>query len=129
MPSDEEVEVLKALLSVAAADGRIARSERGVFNNLARRIGVDETTLQQMIDKARYDPQAGDHLFKTQVGDPEQAMKLLVATARLDGEISQEERELLVDISTKLDIGPGDFSRVYQAGIAAADTTRKRAGR
>ena len=129
MPSDEELEVLKAVLSVAAADGKIARSERGVFKNLARRIGVDEITLQHMIDQASYDPQARNHLFRQQVGDPERAMRLLVATARLDGDISQEERELLVDISTKLGIGPDAFSRVYQAGIAAADATRKRARR
>ncbi len=129
MPGEEDAEVLKAVLAVAAADGTILRSERGVFQQLARRVGLDDASLQQMIRQACDNPKMGDELFKTRVSDPRRAMRLLVATARIDGEISSEERELLVDISTKLGMGTDEFTEVYREGMAAADELRKRTGR
>lgn len=129
MPGEEDPEVLKAVLAVAAADGTILRSERGVFQQLARRVGLDEASLQQVTRQAGDKRQLRDELFKTRLSDPKRAMRLLVATARIDGEISWEERELLVDISTKLGIGTDEFTQVYQEGIAAADELRKRTGR
>ena len=53
-------------------------------------------------------------------------MKLLVATARIDGEISEQERTLLVDISTKLGIDATEFGGLYREALAAADEIRRR---
>ena len=124
MPGQDDLEVLKAVLVVAAADGQILGSEKGVFRNLARRIGVDDATMDTLIHRAQADPRMKDELFQGKVRDAHKAMQLLVATARIDGDISEEERHLLVDISSKLGIGVAEFGRLYQAGIATADAVR-----
>ena len=126
MASEDDLQVLQAVLALAAADGDFARSEKGVYEQLARRIGADSMTVWSMMNKARTDQSLREELFTKRVRDPKAALKLLVATARIDGQISKEERELLVDISGKLGIGIDDFSRIYEAGIASADAMRKR---
>ena len=126
MSKQSDLEVLQAVLAVAGADGQFARSEKGVYEGLARRIGADATTVWTMMNKARTDPDLRDKLFTTKVGDPRKAMKLLVATARIDGDISDQERELLVDISTRLGIDASEFGALYREGLAAADEIRRR---
>ncbi|MCP4245726.1 MAG: hypothetical protein GY778_01635 [bacterium] len=126
MSKQTDLEVLQAVLAVAGADSEFARSEKGVYEGLARRIGADATTVWTMMNNVRTDPSLRDRLFKTQVRDPRQAMKLLVATARIDGDISEKERELLVDISTKLGIEAADFGVIYREALAAADDIRRR---
>ena len=126
MASEDDLQVLQAVLALAAADGDFARSEKGVYEQLARRIGADSMTVWSMMNKVRTDPSLREELFTKQVRDPKAAMKLLVATARIDGQISKEERELLVEISGKLGIGVDEFGKVYTEGIATADAIRKR---
>ena len=53
------------------------------------------------------------------------ALELLVAEARIDGEIVEEERELLIKIGERLKITGDDFQAIYRAGIARADKVRK----
>lgn len=53
------------------------------------------------------------------------ALELLVAQARIDGQISDEERSLLVRIAGSLKITGEDFSAVYEAGIRRADEIRR----
>ncbi|MHC4089084.1 MAG: hypothetical protein ACYSVY_02185 [Planctomycetota bacterium] len=126
MAKQADLEVLQAVLAVAGADGDFARSEKGVYEQLAQRIGASATTVWNMMNNVRTDPVLRENLFKTKLRDPAAAMKLLVATARIDGEISEQERSLLVDISSKLGIGADEFGRIYREGIAAADELRKR---
>ncbi|HUU85808.1 MAG TPA: hypothetical protein VM243_20110 [Phycisphaerae bacterium] len=128
MPTEDELEVLQAVLALAAADGNITRSEKGVYEQLAGRIGADAMTIWRMMNEVRINPSARDKLFQKGARDPQAAMKLLVATARIDGDISQEERELLVDISGKLGIGVDEFGKIYTEAIATADAMRKRRG-
>ena len=52
-------------------------------------------------------------------------LELLVGQARIDGEISDEERSVLVRIASSLGITGDDFQTVYQAGIQRADKIRK----
>ena len=59
---------------------------------------------------------ARKNLLKKQVPDPEAALKLLVATARIDGEISPEERTLLDTCAKNLGISDQDFARIYAEG-------------
>ena len=126
MTDRADLEMLQAVLAIAGADGNYTRSEKGVYEQLARRIGADSLAVWNMMNNVRTDPVLRESLFKRQVRDPQAAMKLLVATARIDGEISDQERDLLVDISTRLGIGAEEFGRIYQEGLAAADAIRKR---
>ena len=51
--------------------------------------------------------------------------ELLVALARIDGEVSDEERSVLVRIASSLGIAGAEFESAYMAGIERADTIRK----
>ncbi len=121
----EKLELLRAAVAVAAADGEILGCEKGVLEGLAARVGVGWASFEAMVSGAvRGDKPLPDLLIRS----PEKArlaMELLVGEARLDGEISKEERELLVHLATRLGITGDDFQAVYQAGLARADRLRQ----
>ena len=56
------------------------------------------------------------------------ALELLVAQARIDGDICDEERSLLVRIATTLNLSTDEFQGIYEAGIARADALRQSRG-
>jgi uncharacterized tellurite resistance protein B-like protein len=122
----EKLELLKAVLAVAAADGQLRRSEMGVAQGLAARIGVGQASFEAMIKAAqRGDPSASRILLQSK-DSARTALELLVAEARIDGEIHEKEREFLVHIATQLDITGDEFQSLYQAGLKRADRIRKR---
>ena len=125
MTTNEDVELLKALMAVAVADGELRRSEVGVIKGLASRIGVGRVTFDAMFAAAEAGEPIADNIL---IRSPERAgsaLELLVALARIDGEISDQERGLLVRIAGSLGIAGDDFQTLYQAGIKRADKIRK----
>ena len=129
MGSMEEREVLKAAMAVAVADGRITRSEMGVLKGLAARLGVGNASLDAMLEVAREDQSQADNILIRSKERARAALELLVAEARIDGDISFEERDVIVRIASSLDIVGDEFQSVYEAGIARADRIRdSRAG-
>jgi len=126
MKDIEKLELLKAALAVAAADHELKAAERGVVMGLAARVGVGRASLERMIDAARNDPHFADEIVMTSERSARTAMELLVAEARIDGEISEAERELLVRLAGRLKLSPEDFQEIYKAGLARADRVRRR---
>lgn len=126
MSTIDDLPLLRATLALAAADGKITRSEWGVIRAMADRAGVGRVSLAAMVDQAQRQPDDRDELLSGPLRDPVKAVRLLVATARIDGEISVEERSVIVDVACKLGIKDDAFAEVYAAGIELADTLRKR---
>ncbi len=120
----EHRELFQAMLAVAGADGTITRSERGLLEALAERVGVGLTSLNAMIDRAVRERSFAANRFFNRVSDPLKAMELLVGAARMDGEISEEERQLLVRIAATWDIPNDEFMEVFKRGLVAADRLR-----
>jgi tellurite resistance protein len=125
MTTNEDVELLKAVMAVAVADGELRRSEMGVIKGLAARIGVGRVTFDAMLGAAEAGEPIADNILIRSPERARSALELLVAQARIDGEISDEERGLLVRIATSLGITGDDFQAVYQAGVKRADKIRK----
>ena len=122
----EKLELVKAALAVAAADGEIRRSEMGVVMGLAARVGLGQASLDAMLASAeRGDSLAYDIVMQSEKS-AHTALELLVAEARIDGEITEKERSLIAWIGTRLGIKGDAFQSVYKAGIARADAVRKR---
>ena len=128
MKHTEGRELLKAVLAVAVADGEIRRSEKGVVEGLAARLGVGKATLDRMFETAQRSGSIGGSILMRSKDQAAQALELLVATARIDGEISEEERSVIVRVATSLNLSSEDFQSIYQAGIARADKLRKSHG-
>lgn len=121
----EQLELLKAALAVAVADGQLKRSELGVVRGLALRVGLGEASLQAMMEAAKQDPHFGNNILMRSSNSARLALELLVAEARIDGEISDEERALLIRLAERLEVSGEEFTELYKAGIARADKIRQ----
>ncbi len=121
----EDLELLKATMAVAVADGQLLRAEMGVVQGLAERIGVGRVSFEAMLDAARQDKSFADNILIQSKAKARSALELLVGLARIDGLISDEERAVIVRIATSLGITGDEFERIYLAGIARADTLRR----
>jgi len=128
MPLDEDLELLNAVLALALADGKLTRGEQGIIQGLAGRIGVGQVSLDAMVERAKTDPDMYKELSIADSRKARLAMSLLVAQARVDGEISDEERGMLVKIAMRLGIDTGEFGQIYETAIHKADDLRRRRG-
>ena len=132
LDSTEELELLKAAIAVAVADGRLRRSEMGVVEGLAARCGVGEAWLEAMLADATKGTGAADSIVFRSKDAAREAFKLLVSQAHIDGEIAEEEHDVLVRVAAslgiagdKFGIGGDEFRSLYQAGVKRADAIRK----
>ena len=121
----EDLELLKATMAVAVADGQLVPAEMGVLKGLAERIGLGTVSFEAMLDAARTDKSYADNLLIQSKPKALTALELLVGVARIDGLISEEERAVIVRIATSLGITGDEFEKVYLAGIASADKLRR----
>ena len=124
MKDIERMELFKAALAIAVADGEVRRSEKGVLEGLAVRVGVGRASFDAMLEAAQQTQAFADNILFRSKKDARKALELLVAQARIDGEISESERNLLVRIASRLELTGAEFQSVYQAGIAQADKIR-----
>ena len=125
MGTMEDLELLRAAMALALADGEVARSEKGVLQGLAKRIGIGEASFEAMLEAAAHDDSIADNVLIQSKETARSGFELLVAQARIDGQISEEERGVLVRIATALGITDDEFQAAYAAGIKRADTIRK----
>ena len=123
---EQDMELLRGVLVVAVADGKISRGEKGVIQKLARKTGIGRVWLDEMIEKAKQGVSVESSIFRRILQDPARAMTLMVGTAAIDGEITDEERSVLVDISLKIGLPPGKFGEVFEAGMTTAARLRKK---
>lgn len=126
MQDREKLELFKAALAVAAADRTLKRSELGLIQGLAVKVGIGKASFDAMMAAAlRGEPIATGVC----IGSPDTArlaLKLLVAEARIDGEISDAERDLLVTIAQRLKIAGDQFQAIYAEGLSQAEEIRRR---
>lgn len=122
----EQAEMLRAAIVLAVADGVISASERGLLASLAKRVGISQETLERMIARALADSGAREECFRTASSDPELALELLVAAARIDGHLHEREKQALVQMAERLDVPISAFDEVYARGVARADALRTR---
>ena len=125
MATMDDLELLKAALAVAVADGEIRRSQKGVVEGLAQRVGVGRASLQAMTEAAECDDSFADNILIGSAEKAHAAFELLVAEAEIDGEICDEERSVLVRIAGRLGITGDAFQAAYASGIEQADRIRK----
>ncbi len=125
MGTMEDIDLLKAALAVAVADGELRRSEMGVVEGLAMRLGVGRVSFEAMLEAAGQNDSIADNILIQSKERARTALELLVGQARIDGEISEQERGVLVRIAFSLGITGDEFQAIYQSGIKRADKIRK----
>ena len=125
MASMEELELLRAAMAVALADGELRRSEMGVLKGLAARTGIGRLSFEAMLSAAETDPAFADNIFIHSPAKARQAVEILVAEAGLDGEVSPQERAVIERIARQLKITGQEFNDLFDAGVRRADALRK----
>jgi tellurite resistance protein len=125
MASMEDLELLRAAIAVALADGDLRRSEMGVIKGLAVRTGVGRVSFDAMLGTAESDPSFADSIIISSPEKARLAVEVLVAEAGLDGEISPQERAVIQRIARQLRITDQELAELYVAGAARADALRK----
>ena len=121
----EDLELLKAALAVAVADGELLRSEMGVIEGLVKRVGLEPAAFEAMLEAARQDKSFADDILIRSKEKARSALELLVGLARIDGLISDEERKVIGRIAGSLGIAGDEFEKIYLAGIKRADEIRR----
>lgn len=126
MQDREVLDLFKAALALAAADKKLARAELGVVEGLAAKVGLGQTSYEAMKAAALRGDGLADNVCFSSPEKARRALELLVAEARIDGQITDEERSLLVRVADRLNINGREFQAVYQAGVQRADEVRRR---
>jgi uncharacterized tellurite resistance protein B-like protein len=129
MQDREVLDLFRAALALAAADKKLTRAELGVVEGLAAKVGVGQVSFEAMKTAALRGDDLTDNLCFSSPDTACKALELLVAQARIDGQISDEERSFLVLLADKLKIDDQTFQAVYQAGVQRANAIRRRQGK
>ena len=124
----DDLALLRGAIAVALADGELRRSEMGVLKGLAMRAGVGQMSFDAMLDAAKEGADLAGNVAMISPDAARTALELLVAQARIDGEISSEEREVIVRIAMDLGIKNDEFQTIYTKGVGRADALRKARG-
>ncbi len=124
----DDLALLRGAIAVALADGELRRSEMGVLKGLAMRAGVGQMSFDAMLEAAKEGADLAGNVAMISPDAARTALELLVAQARIDGEISPKEREVIVRIAMDLGIVSDEFQTIYTKGVGRADALRKARG-
>ena len=122
----EKSELFRALLAVAGIDGKFTRAEQGLLHGLAERVGIGAASLDAMMERAVREPDLKVSLCSRTLRQPAKALEMLVAAARIDGEIIEDERQLLLHVAETMKLPPEAFTAAFERGLATADRLRAR---
>lgn len=111
----EQVELLRAACCVAAADGEISEKERENLASIAARLGVGAASLKAMTELALTDEKFRESQLRMLQSDPREAFATLYKIARLERELPQAERDMLVHFGKRLGLAADDMNEIIRA--------------
>ena len=97
--------VLRSLIAVAWADGKVAEEETALIESLIESFGADEQTAKELRAFAS-EPRTLDDvpLGELDGGSRRRVLQLAVLVSYVDGQQDETERELIQDLARRLDI-------------------------
>jgi tellurite resistance protein len=111
-----EMKVVRALVAVAWADGKVAQPEKNVIEGLLAGFDASEAEEAEILEYARK-RRTLDDIPIAELEEEER--ELLLANAALlthaDGEQSESEKELLDQITRRLAIPPDEVERILES--------------
>jgi tellurite resistance protein len=120
-----DVEILRAACCVAGVDREVKAAEMGVLARLAEKAGVGAASFNAMLDRARNDPEFYKDQFRLMRADPMEAVRVMVAVAGVDGEITQEERIIVSMLGEQIGLEKEKVDEVLKAGEVLARKVRE----
>ena len=92
------IEHFRNLVSLSAADGKIEESERVALSKIAYERGIPMDRMNIMLSKAN----EYQYLIPQNMIDREKQLEEMIAFAKVDGDFSQNELELITAVAEKL---------------------------
>lgn len=129
MAKMSELELLQAVLAMAACDGEISRGEKGMIAALAERAGVGGVSLEAMTERALSDSAFREELFSHAHAQARRTMAVLVGAAHVDGQINDGEQKLLYELAGKLGLSAEEYREVHDETLARVRHLRGGAGK
>lgn len=126
MQDRDKLDLFKAALALAAADQEMTRAEMGIVEGLAAKVGIGRMSFEAMKTAALRGEHVADNVCFSSPDRARQALELLVAEARIDGEITDDERAFLVTLADRMKITGAEFQAIFQAGVQRANEVRGR---
>ena len=107
----QRLDLLKAACCVAGVD-KNTPIEGGIVKKLADEIGVGDASLNAMMARAERDPDFCQEQFRILKEEPAECMGVLLQVALADGNLSDEEVQVLGRLSNQLNIEPTVFDNL-----------------
>ena len=93
-----KLEHFRNLISLSAADGKIADAEKKSLTRIATSLGIPEQRLQVMLSHAH----EYIYLVPQNTKDRERQLEEMIDVALVDGNFARSERELIKSVAHKL---------------------------
>lgn len=97
-----DVELLRAACCVAGLDGEVTEPEEQILRTLKEKAGVGEASFQAMLDRARSDPEYHEDVLDIIRPNAQRVVEFLAQIAAADGEVSTNERDVIVTLGERL---------------------------
>ncbi len=98
----EAQDIIRAVVAVLAADGKIGEDERDFLERVAKGLGAAPDVVESVLDEVRKGEITLE--FPKDVGERKSLFDLMVKAAGADGTVAPEEEKLLERVASRLGV-------------------------
>jgi uncharacterized tellurite resistance protein B-like protein len=102
-----DIEHFRNLVSLSAADGKIAEVERVALSKIAFERGIPLDRVNVMLNKA----DEYKYLIPQNMKDREKQLEEMILFAQIDGEFAQAELELITTVAERLGFSKSELEK------------------
>ena len=106
------IEHFRNLISLSAADGKIEDTERVALSRIAYERGIPMERMNVMLSKAS----EYIYLIPQNLVDREKQLEEMIAFAKVDGEFSKSELDMIIVVAGRLGFSADQLSQFLRAG-------------
>lgn len=114
----ENEEILRSIACIIAIDGTIAPQERQFWKRLCTRLGFSDEDAVKMLQQAQ--KEEGHVRIPQTPAKKTLLFTLLVQAAYSDGTISPQERKVLEDVASKIEMAHEDVEHIIETNVPPA---------
>jgi tellurite resistance protein len=120
-----DVEILRAASCIAGVDKNINPDELKVLMKLADRAGIGQASFNVIIEMARTDPRFYQDQFRLMRACPDEAIRVMIKTAVVDGDLAADERIIISKLGDQLGLSHETIDKLLSQGEAIATQIRQ----
>ena len=114
----KKLEIVRSIVSVLAADGKIVQQEKHFLMNLCKRMKVSKDAVSQILAEAKEENR--EFHIPTEPQDKRLLYKLLLQAACSDGSVSPDEQDLLESFAIQIGMTGDDVQNAVASYLQEA---------